>query len=94
MTQDPATEHDLQKLVRRHRERVEQARREGERPMGRNLALVGVLGWLIVAPMLGALLLGRWIDHRAGTGIFWTATSVFLGAALGAWMAWQRMQEP
>jgi ATP synthase protein I len=42
---------------------------------------------------VGGLLLGRWIDHRAGTGIFWTATSVFLGAAFGAWLAWRRMQE-
>lgn len=88
-----SADDDLQKGVRRHRERIEKARREGERPMGRNLALIGALGWLIVAPIVGALLLGRWIDHRVGTGIFWTATSVFLGATIGAWLAWKRMQE-
>jgi ATP synthase protein I len=87
------TPDDLQKSVRRRRARIEKARSEGERPIGRNLALIGALGWLIAAPTVGALILGRWIDHRAGTGIFWTATLVFVGAAVGAWMAWRRMQE-
>jgi len=88
------TGDELERRVRRHRERIEKARREGERPMGRNLALIGSLGWLIVAPLVAALLLGRWMDHHVGTGIFWTATSMFVGAAAGGWMAWRRMQEP
>ena len=86
-------ESDLKEPVRRHREREERARRAGERSIGQNLAWVGVLGWLVVTPTLLFMFVGLWLDRRAGTGIFWTAALVFVGAALGSWFAWKRMHE-
>lgn len=86
-------ESDLEEPVRRRRKRVERARREGERSIGENLAWVGVLGWLVVVPILLFMCVGLWLDRRAGAGVFWTATLMFVGAALGAWMAWKRMHE-
>lgn len=65
----------------------------GERPLARNLAMIGALGWLIVAPTLVALFLGRWIDHRAGGGIFWTGALLMVGLAIGCWLAWRRIVE-
>ena len=79
--------------VRRRRQRRERWQREGERSLGQNLAMIGVLGWLIVTPALIGIVLGRWLDRHHGHGIFWTSTCLCLGLALGGWMAWRRMQE-
>ena len=35
---------------------------------------------------------GRWLDVRYGSGLFWTAPLLMLGAALGCWSAWRWMQ--
>jgi ATP synthase protein I len=85
--------HSLAELVRRQRARRERWRREGERPLGHNLALIGVLGWLVVAPTLSGIFIGRWLDHTAESGIFWTVSFLFAGLCLGCWLAWRRVNE-
>jgi ATP synthase protein I len=60
--------------------------------VARRLSQIGVLGWIIVTPMLVGVFAGRWIDAKFGTGIFWTAPLLLLGAALGCWSAWKWMQ--
>jgi ATP synthase protein I len=75
--------------LRRAREWLRQ--REGEPSFGRQLARVGVLGWMIVVPTLAGTFLGRWIDRQLGTGIFWTAPLMLLGLALGCRTAWRWM---
>jgi ATP synthase protein I len=67
--------------------------REGERSLGRNLAWIGGLGWLIVTPTLIGLFAGRWVDHHYGSGVFWTVSLLTLGVAVGCYLAWRRMQE-
>ena len=52
----------------------------------------GVLGWMIVIPMLIGVFAGRWLDHRFNSGLFYTAPLLMLGAALGCWSAWKWMQ--
>ncbi|HEY0837281.1 MAG TPA: AtpZ/AtpI family protein [Azospirillum sp.] len=79
--------------VRRRRERRERWDKEGERPVGRNLALIGALGWLVVVPTLAGLAAGRWLDGLAGGGIFWTASLIFAGVVLGGWLAWKRIEQ-
>ena len=79
--------------VRRRRARRDQGLREGERPLGRNLALIGMLGWLVVAPTLLGLFIGRWIDRHEDTGIFWTAALLVVGVAVGCRQAWKRIKE-
>jgi ATP synthase protein I len=64
----------------------------GEPSLARRLSRIGVLGWVIVTPMLIGVFVGRWIDDKFGTGIFWTAPLLMLGAALGCWSAWKWMQ--
>jgi ATP synthase protein I len=83
----------LLRQVRRRRARHERFLREGERTLAQNLAMAGVLGWLVVTPALAGILLGRWLDRRGGSGIFWTATLLFLGVCFGCWLAWQRIRE-
>lgn len=79
--------------VRRQRERRAQWRREGERSLGRNLAWIGALGWLIVMPILVGVFAGRWIDRHYGTGVFWTVSLLALGVAVGCYLAWRRVQQ-
>jgi ATP synthase protein I len=65
--------------------------REGRRlpALVRDLGRVGVLGWQIVVPGLIGVAIGRWLDHRLTSGIFWTAALLVAGLALGCWSAWR-----
>jgi ATP synthase protein I len=91
MTQQPDLPGPLDEAVRTRRERRERWQREGERSIGQNLAMIGVLGWTIVTPTLIGIFLGRWIDRTFGSGIFWTLGLLVAGLTLGCWLAWQRM---
>ena len=88
MTEEP---DGLMRSVRQRRDRQRTARREGPPSLARYLAQVGVLGWTIVVPTLLGVLLGRWIDHRLGSRIFWTGPLLLAGLALGCWSAWRWM---
>lgn len=81
----------LQKAVQQRRERRARWQSEGERSIGRNLAMIGALGWTIVTPTLIGIFLGRWLDRALGTGIFWTLGLMMLGLAAGCALAWRRM---
>ena len=78
-------------VARRRRERA-RWRREGERPLARNLALIGALGWLVVLPLLAGVLLGRWLDRLLERGVTFTLGLTFLGVVLGCWLAWKRIE--
>jgi ATP synthase protein I len=87
-----ATEKDpLVEQVRLRRERRARWLREGDLSVGRRLAQIGVLGWIFVVPTLACLFLGRWLDERFATGIFWSAPLMMLGLGLGGWTAWKWM---
>lgn len=83
---------ELERAVDRRRARDEKWQREGERPLARNLALVGTLGWLIVVPALLGTLAGRAIDRLAATGIAFTAALLLLGVVVGCWLAWSHVR--
>lgn len=85
----PEEQDPLVKEVRRHSERRRLWLRDGEGSVARHLAQIGVLGWIIVVPMLLGAFLGRWLDRMWDTGIFWTAPLLFVGLALGCWSAWK-----
>lgn len=77
--------------VHRHQARRAAFDRDGHISVGRRLAQIGVLGWIIVTPMLGGIFLGRWLDERFDTGLFWTAPLLLVGLGLGGWFAWRWM---
>jgi len=79
--------------VRQQRERRQKWLREGEPSMARFVGQIGVLGWIIVAPTLIGLFIGRWLDHRFGTGIFWSAPLLGIGVVIGCWSAWKWMHK-
>ncbi len=65
--------------------------RDGEPNVARRLGQIGVLGWIVVMPMLIGIFAGRWLDARFHSGLLWTAPLLMLGAALGCWSAWKWM---
>jgi ATP synthase protein I len=88
------TNHD-DKLVQNVKLRSERHRRwlrEGDPTVARRLAQIGVLGWIIVVPMLLGMFTGRWLDHRLHSGLFWTAPLLLVGLGLGCWSAWKWMK--
>lgn len=76
--------------VRSERHRKSQA--EGEPSVARRLAQIGVLGWMIVTPTLLGAFLGRWLDGKFGSAVFFTAPVLLLGLGLGCWSAWKWMK--
>ncbi len=90
----PADEEEgkLERAVTRVKKRREYWERTGEWPLGRALGMMGRFGWTIVGPPLLGAFVGRWLDRTFQSGVFWSATLVFLGAAAGFYMVWKRMR--
>jgi len=91
-SQPAAPSDGLAEAVRRRRERHEKWRREGEPTFLKYVGQIGVLGWIIVTPILLGLFAGRWLDRRLDTGIFFSGPLLAVGVALGSWAAWRWMQ--
>jgi ATP synthase protein I len=92
----PETEQDEQdplvQGIRLRKERNRSWLREGSPSMARHLAQIGVLGWIIVVPILMGIFVGRWLDRTFDSGLFYTAPLLMLGAILGGWSAWKWMK--
>jgi ATP synthase protein I len=88
----PGEQDPLVQGVRLHKERYQRGLREGDPSVARRLAQIGVLGWIIVTPMLIGVFAGRWLDRTFDSGLFCTAPLLMLGLALGSWSAWKWMQ--
>jgi ATP synthase protein I len=65
--------------------------RGGEPNLALRLGQIGVLGWIVVMPMLIGIFAGRWLDGQFRSGLFWTAPLLMFGAGLGCWSAWKWM---
>jgi len=83
----------MKKAVAERRRIEELWDKEGERSIWQNLSMIGALGWLIVVPMLLGALLGRWLDGFFSTDVFFSGSLIFLGACLGGFLIWKRMNE-
>ncbi|HIJ62707.1 MAG TPA: ATPase F0F1 [Rhodospirillaceae bacterium] len=96
MTGEPNHPERLDHSVRLRRLRQEQGRRDGERTIAGNLALIGVLGWTVVLPTLAGIFAGRWLDqHLPGPSrLFWTLGLLVAGLALGCHLGWKRIHRP
>lgn len=91
MNERPDEPDGLLDTVRRQRRRRQRWLREGEPSMARFIGRIGVLGWIIVAPTLIGLFIGRWLDHRFESGVFWSGPLLLIGVVIGCWSAWRWM---
>jgi ATP synthase protein I len=89
---DPIERDPMLRSVQVHSERERRWREEGEQGVARRLAQIGVLGWIVVTPILIGVFTGRWLDRTLHSGLFCTAPLLMLGAVLGCWSAWRWMQ--
>jgi ATP synthase protein I len=89
----PEENDALVKAARRDAERERRAREDDRSSVGRKLAQIGVLGWMIVTPALIGLFVGRWLDRALQSGLFWTAPLLLAGLALGCWSAWKWVEK-
>ncbi len=83
----------MKDAVRLRQQRHAQWEQEGERPLWKNLSMIGMLGWLMVTPVLLGVVAGRWLDARLGTGIQFSGTLIFLGACVGFYLVCRRMNQ-
>jgi ATP synthase protein I len=83
----------LAEAARQQRGRRDIWKKEGEPSVMRFVGQIGVLGWIIVTPTLIGLFVGRWLDHKLGTGIFWSAPLLMIGVTIGFWSAWRWMHQ-
>ena len=93
MSGPPPEPNGLARTVRRQRERQQRWLSEGEPSVARFIGQIGVLGWIIVTPTLIGLFIGRWLDHKFNTGIFWSAPLLLVGVVVGCWSAWRWMHK-
>ena len=83
----------MQRAVELRERRSARWREEGERSLWQNMSMIGALGWLVVTPTLLGVLIGRWLDSRFATGIFFSGALIFLGVTVGCYLAWQRIRK-
>lgn len=86
---DERTEEAARKAEARDRA----GRADPEPSLARRFGQIGVLGWMIVIPILVGAYAGGWLDHWLGTGITMSAALLIAGAALGLWLALRWMHE-
>ena len=83
----------MREAIDRRESRKQHWQSEGERSFWNNLSMIGALGWLIVLPTLLGVFVGRWLDDRFDSGVFFSGACIFLGVCLGGYLAWKRMNE-
>lgn len=89
---DIPEERDEQFLreLRRQAQRIGTARRAG---FWQGLATIGAIGWMVVTPAVAGALVGRWLDARFATGVYWTLSLLTAGVMLGSFSAWRHVQK-
>ncbi|GAB3551847.1 hypothetical protein GCM10027343_36530 [Noviherbaspirillum agri] len=81
---DTTEQQELRRQVERQARRMKKA--DEERPtLIAQTAYIGVLGLLLVLPMVGGAYLGHWLDgHAEGYSMRWTLSLIFVGVVVGA----------
>lgn len=83
----------MEDAARRAEDRARAGRADPEPSLARRFGQIGVLGWMIVGPMLLGLIAGHRLDRWLGTGITLAAALLMAGAALGLWLALRWMHD-
>jgi len=89
MTEPERDEDPFVAEVRRQAERAGRARHLN---FWQGLGLVGSVGWIVAVPAVAGAFLGRWLDARFATHVFWTLSLLFVGVTLGSVSAWRQIK--
>ncbi|SDH70069.1 AtpZ/AtpI family protein [Alloyangia pacifica] len=83
----------IAEAARRSSAREQLGQETPEPSLGARLGQIGILGWAVVVPTLLGVVLGRMADRAFGTGVFFTAPAIMIGAAIGFHAAWKWMHK-
>jgi len=86
---DEELEDEFEARIRRRRELIEKGRREKGQSFWGYVGLIGTVGWSVAVPMLLGVILGVWLDRKAGGGSTWTLILLLAGVSVGCWNAWR-----
>ena len=89
----PASAERFMSRVAAREARMVRRKKEGAPSVFRAVALVGLIGWSVVLPMLFGIVIGTWIDHRWPSRLSWTLVLLVAGLAAGCWNAWNRIRQ-
>lgn len=85
---DPEYQKELSEKVGKKEQRKMKSRRDENRGIWFGLGMFGVVGWSIALPTLAAIAIGIWLDRKWPSQISCTLICVFIGVAIGCWIAW------
>jgi ATP synthase protein I len=88
----PAAPSD-DRLVRELHRQAERARRGKPSNVWQGVGIIGSIGWTVVIPAILGIAVGRFLDTRLGSGIFWTLSFLMVGLAIGCLAAWRHVDE-
>lgn len=89
----PATSSPLSKTIAAKAERRLKSQRKGLRNVWFGLAMSGLIGWSIAAPMLAGVAVGIWLDRTHPGQHSWTLTLLVAGLLVGCWNAWRWVEQ-
>ncbi len=93
MSENTPGKNHLSEAAREAADRDRMLVKDPEPSLGRRFGQIGILGWMIVIPVLAAVFIGGWLDRLLGTGITLSAALTMAGAALGLWLAFRWMHQ-
>jgi ATP synthase protein I len=77
------SENELKKKVELQARRIQKAEKERPTLLAQTI-YAGMLGLLIVLPVIGGAYLGNWIDSQlSGYSVRWTTSLIILGVMIG-----------
>jgi ATP synthase protein I len=89
----PASEENMIEQVEVRAGRMIRAKNHSFPHFWRAVAMVGLVGWTVVVPMLAGIAVGTWIDRNWPSRFSWTLMLLVGGLAIGCMNAWTRIRD-
>jgi len=89
----PTPDEDMLRQVEARAARMMGGGRRSYRGFWRPVAMVGLIGWTVVVPMLIGIAIGTYIDRTWPSRYSWTLMLLTGGLGLGCYTAWGRVKD-
>lgn len=83
----------LGKRVREREVRMLKGKQQAPGTIWSGFAVFGLIGWSVVIPTLGGVMLGLWLDGAYPSKHSWTLTLLAAGLFVGCFNAWRWISE-
>jgi ATP synthase protein I len=89
----PSPTENMMEQVELRAARMIRGKQRSYRSLWRPVAMVGLIGWTVVVPMLIGIAVGTWIDRTWPSHYSWTLMLLVGGLGFGCMSAWNRIKE-